>query len=365
MDFEMTKKTFNTVTCEISTRGRVMTTLPLAVMSIAMQTVTPEKLYIIDDTKYDNAPPNYTSNWLWRHILNILTIKQIEWYFLFGEKIGQVANHQYVLANTDTDLIWRVDDDNYCEPNTLEVLKNKINSSDSIGAVGQNVWHPDRPILPAPSFAKNKMTKGIFHQVIEWFVIPDNKDRNAEHLYSTYLYRRDLGLQAGGYPQELSPVGHHEETIFSHKIYRLGYELLVTPSALVWHLRNPEGGIRDYQNEWLWKHDQLMQDIYMMNWGYKDKPTKFFVMTNGIGDQYCFKSVMKEIISNFKNNYDCVICTELTEIFEDERDVHVITLQDYDYWEQNYGDKYNPYRVMEEGMHLSDAFKKLYFEVLK
>jgi len=353
-----------TVTCEISTKGRVMTTLPLCVMSIAHQTVKPEHLWIYDDTDYEGDPPDYRENWLWKHIFSILSLQGIQWKFIFGSRIGQVANHQKALLSADTDCIWRVDDDNYCEPNVLSTLKTIMLSDEKIGAVGQNVFHADRPITYAPSFAQNKMTKGIFHQVREWFIIPDGEDKEAEHLYSTYLYRRQAGLKAGGYPMDLSPVGHHEETIFSHKIYRAGYKLIVTPKCKIWHLRNPEGGIRDYKNEWLWKHDQTKQDYYMASWGYNDKETKFFVMQNGLGDMFAFKSVLPEFVEHF-NNYDCVVVCPYPEIFAG-MNVHVITPGEHTFWEQDFGDKYNPYRIManNQQLHLTDAFKKLYMEEL-
>lgn len=360
-----------TVTCEISTRGRVLTTLPMTVLSIAHQTEKPEHLWIYDDTdygpntEYKGERPDYRENWLWRHIFNILTIQNIQWKFNFGRGIGQVANHQEALLSASTDLIWRVDDDNFVEPNVLSVLKSKLLSDESIGAVGQTVLHADQPISAIPSFAKNKMTKGIFHQVAEWFIIPDGLDREAEHLYSTYLYRREAGLKAGGYPMDLSPVGHHEETIFSHKIFRAGYKLLVTPQCRIWHLRNPQGGIREYQNEWLWKHDQTKQDYYMASWGYNDKPTKFYVMSNGLGDMYAFKSVMKEIFDANQDSDNVIVCP-YPDVFADT-DAFVITPAEHNFWERDFGDKYNPYRIMANNpqMHLTEAFKKLYMEDLK
>lgn len=362
-----------TVTAYVSTRDRHETTLPLCIMSLLHQSRLPDKLVIYDDTDYSEAKwngtvPNWQEHWLWQNIFGIMQQKLGgNWYWYFGERKGQVKNHEKALRNSDTDLIWRVDDDNYAEPNVCERLMSYFENDEGgeIGAVGQNVWHPNRPITPVPAFAKNKMTKGLNHQVAEWFYIPDGKDRPAEHLYSTFMYRKAAGIEAGGYPLDLSPVGHHEETIFSHKIHRAGYKLLVTPSCKLWHLRNPNGGIRAYTQEWLWHQDQLTQDRYMEQWNYNDRPTKILISNSGIGDGYALKQAISAIKAKFEATHELVVAANMPEIFTD-CGLQVIPLPDYEMFTGRKFDNFNIYQFMtsqnDPELKLYQAYIKFYTE---
>lgn len=357
------------VTAYTSTRGRTLTSLPLCIMSLCHQTRLPDDIWIYDDTDY-NTPefggkaPDWRDHWLWKHIFSIMQIKGIQWKWNFGAGKGQVLNHQRALMESDADFIWRVDDDNYAEPNVLETLLKyyEQDTQKQIGAIGQNVWHADRGLSPAPSFARNKMTKGIYHQVIEWFVFPDANEREAEHLYSTFLYRREAGLKAGGYPMDLSPVGHHEETIFSHKIFRAGYKLLVTPHCKLWHLRNPDGGIRAYTTEWLWKKDQETQDKYMAEWGYNDKETKFIYATAGIGDAYALRDIINELAEPWKVDHDVVVVYNHPEIWADFDDLQKIANWELTSFMGKPPETADVYAYMHghPGISLRDAYRGMY-----
>lgn len=361
------------ITAYTSTRDRHHSTLSFCILSILHQTRLPDELIIFDDTDYSEEKwkgksPDLREDWLWKNIFGMMNIKlNGNWKYIFGAGKGQVLNHEKALRDSDSDLIWRIDDDNFVEPNVCETLANYFeeDTEEKIGAVGQNVFHPNRELTVAPAFAKNKMTKGINHQVIEWFLIPDGQDREAEHLYSTYMYRRKAGLLAGGYPMDLSPVGHHEETIFSHKIFRAGYKLIVTPKCKIWHIRNPQGGIRDYKMHWLWKKDQETQDKYMEQWGYNDKPTKIIIANSGIGDSYSLKSVLPDIVAKFKDTHEIVIASNHCEIFNDV-ELQVIPLRDYEMFTGRKFDDKNIYQFMNrpenQKLRLNEAYRKYYCE---
>ncbi len=90
--------------------------------------------------------------------------------------------------------------------------------------------------------------------------LPTTELIECEHLYSSYLFRAQAGIDAGGYPTNLSEVGHREETLFSYSMYKQGYQLLLNPNAIAWHYRNLYGGIRWTRGEFnpksLWDHDE-------------------------------------------------------------------------------------------------------------
>lgn len=300
------------VYAEISTKGRLFDTLPLTLASLTQQTRPPQKVIIYDD---DETFTDLRESSLYRHLFGLCHLKGIEVYVREGCRIGQVANHQLTLTNeTAADIIWRIDDDNYAEPNLLEELLK--NFDEKTGAVGSKVWHPDSRINKFSSHCKGKANLGVNFQGAEWFDFDDVKYQ--EHLYSTFIYNRWAGIKAGGYRMDLSPVGHHEETFFSHEIFRAGYQLKVIPSATMWHFRNPSGGIRKDTYEDMWKHDeQIYQDYLTKDCGYKLKATKFFVLNNGIGDHECFRAVLPEIIEKYGSEHEIAVISLHPELFED------------------------------------------------
>lgn len=349
-----------TVTASISTRGRHFDTLPMCIASICTQTVKPDKLVIYDDTPPEKRP-DLQKHWMWNYIFGTLQLENIQWRVVYGKSQGQVLNHQNILETADTDCVWRIDDDNIAASNCLETLLGVLQDDPKVGACGQNVFFTDRPQRPAPSFAKNKMTNGIEHQVCEWYVLPDGKDRyEIEHLYSTFLYRVKAGREAGGYPMYLSPVGHHEETIFSHRIFRAGYKLVVTPRTYLYHFRHVSGGIRDYSEGFLWEHDQRKQDEQMSAWGYTLKAEARFLIRGGIGDHYAFKSVKDEIFDHYEG-CNLVIIAITPEVFHDEKRATVVHFAEAAHIIRDH-EMYDVYKYMATvpKMHLTELYKDLY-----
>ena len=223
------------VAAELSTKGRYFSTLPQTLIALAMQTRVPDEIHIFDDNKSKDRI-DLRKMEIYKDIFALIQYKNINWFVHFGRGIGQVPNHNDALTKTDADYIWRLDDDNYPEPNVLEVLLKSIEDPE-VGASSCKIWKPSRQILKKPSYVKNKLLPGIEHTPAEWFDFYDFID-DAEHLYSTYLFKRQLAIDVGGYPDFLSPVGHKEETIFSHKIYRAGYKLVISPDAITWHYQH-------------------------------------------------------------------------------------------------------------------------------
>lgn len=235
----------NDVTATISTKDRYFTTLPSAILSIANQTRKPEKLWIFDD----GEQVDLRQHSLYQNIFKHLDCQGITWNVIFGQKKGQAFNHQYALEHSETEFVWRLDDDNFAEPNVLEILLKHF-VDEKVGAVGGLVLDPKFVGSLPPGLGMNKIEDIFLNQNIQWYRFEGLKE--VEHLYSTFVYRKNA---ASSYCLELSPVSHREESLFSYGLSQNGYKLLVNPKAITWHFREPTGGIRSYKNEEFWKHD--------------------------------------------------------------------------------------------------------------
>lgn len=64
------------VTCEISTKGRFHTTLPLALVSVACQELKPKEIIIIQD---DPSEFNMLESDVYRHIFMMFELAGIKW----------------------------------------------------------------------------------------------------------------------------------------------------------------------------------------------------------------------------------------------------------------------------------------------
>jgi len=317
-----------TVTVSISTKDRYYTTLPMALMAVANQTRRPKKILVFDDGEQKDLRNDPT----YQNIFTVLHLKNIDLQVIYGERKGQVLNHHKAQILSSTDWIWRIDDDDVPEPNVLERLMKLIQPD--IGAVGGLVWTPSHPVIPFSSCSgkiEDISTKGNvqwskFDRVIE-----------VDHLHNTFLYRKGIAE----YNLVLSPVGHREETLFTYEIKRKGYKLLVEPNALTWHLRDPSGGIRSYNDSKLWDHDE---DIFRRELRKYDilNDSKLIVLDNGIGDHFAFKHVLPEL-KKIHKKITLALCTP--EIFKDEKDLNIISIAEAQLIDPSQ-DRYNVYKWM-------------------
>lgn len=303
-----------TITVEIPTKNRYFSTLPLTLVGVIQQTVLPDKIIITDDT---DVPIDLRNVPTYKYIFGLFDIKGIDWKVNFGKKNGQVLSHQSALELSDTTYILRLDDDLVLNDNVIKTMLDTFDQRPDAGAVGVLIHHTDRPILNLPANAQGKIIPCIESQPVEWYYHPDGTIKEVEHLYSAYMFRRDLGLQCGGYPMYLSPVGHHEETIFSHNIFRLGYKLLVNPKAVMYHFRNPEGGIRSYTNQKLWEDDHIKYYQQLREWSYKWKNELHVILDNGLGDHLVFKNVLQKMKQRFIDRRIVIFCC-YPDVFKDD-----------------------------------------------
>lgn len=342
------------VTAEISTKDRYGTTLALAIAGIALQTVRPKQLVIWDDGEMKDLRGVSP----YSHLFPMLMSKSIMWFHLPGKRIGQVANHEATLDMAETPFVWRLDDDNVPEPDCLEKLL-KVMEDPSIGAAGGLVMDP-KSVGPRPGFVTGKI-EDIYNPFnLAWYKW-DGPPEEVDHLYSTFLYRVDAGRKAGGYCKELSPVGHREETMFSHQIKRAGYRLLVTPQAVTWHFRESTGGIRSYTDGSLWDRDEKVFRAKLAGWGVTPKEYTFAVLNNGLGDHIVFKSILPEIMAR-NSGKQLVIAACYPDVFDGVTGITLASIADANAAFGNL-DRWDVYRWGEEHHWkgpLADAFRGIY-----
>jgi len=298
------------VTAMISTKDRFFTTLPMAISSVATQTVRPKKLLIFDDSeKHEDLRQVSPYDQLFR----LLDAKGIEWEVRFGHGVGQVANHQNTLESATTEFVWRLDDDNVAEPDALAGLLGSMKAD--VGAVGGLVLHPPH-IMFLSKEVGNKIEDIYDGRNAQWFHHPKRELMEVDHLYSTFLYRREAGIKAGGYCKELSPAGHREETMFTYSLKKAGYRVLVNPNAVTWHLKASTGGIRGYQPQ-NWEKDEHVFSKFLAKHGIHPRQTKWIVLDNGLGDHLMFKQILPEIKKKYANDR-LVFAVCYPEVFENE-----------------------------------------------
>jgi beta-1,4-mannosyl-glycoprotein beta-1,4-N-acetylglucosaminyltransferase len=315
-----------TVTACVSTKDRYTTTLPMCLAAIINQTRLPDKLKIYDDGEQKDLRSFAPFDGL----LTLATDKGIDWEVVHTPRLGQVSNHQHCLDNATTQFIWRIDDDEIPEPNCLEELLNTIRdyerggSAEKVGAVGGLVHHPGA-VSPLPQGVDGSLNDIAMGLNLSWFNW-NGGPRKVDHLYSTFLLQVDAARKAGGYPRNLSKVGHREESILTHSIKRAGYDLLCTPWTKTYHLRQESGGIRSGTHAAMWEHDEHEWQRLLKTWDVVQSETKLVVADYGLGDHLILKGIWPELRRKFpERRWTLALC--FPEVFRDE-DVTVISIAD-------------------------------------
>lgn len=261
------------ILCSISTRGRYDTTLALAILSVANQTLKPNKLVIFDDNE---NPRDLRETQHYMYIFQMLDMKGIEWEWVFAEKKGQHYNHQRA-NRMGYKWVWRMDDDTIADSNVLENLYK--HATDEVGAIGGSIITPPN-IHPVPSTG---LIENIEEPSIQWGTILEKKQ--VDHLHCSFLYRAGVA----DYCLNLSRVAHREETLFTYELVIAGYKNYVVPDAITWHLKNKDGGIRDGV------HEMFIHDDKIFNARMKSKDHTIVVLDCGMGDHLMFKKILPEI----------------------------------------------------------------------
>lgn len=348
------------VTAYVSTKGRYLTTLPACLTAIANQTLPPKHIIIFQD---DHQTFNMQESSVFKNILyGLFPKKGIEWAVIFGEGKGQVLNHQKALEMSKTEWLWRVDDDNVPEPNVLEGLCKHIGHG--IGAIASAVIDP--LYTPSTNIINSTDIKYInISPNFQWS--KTNVVVEAEHLYSTFLYRKEAGKH--GYNKELSPVGHREETLFTHEMKRNNWKLLIDTNLVTWHLRESSGGIRSFNDRSLWAKDEEVFNKKLKEWGINLAGVFPVNMDNGMGDHWMFKPILEKILKT--NVHDMIVVASCyPAVFEDlekkYNNLQQISIADGNaIFGKEKMDSLNVYRMCDQlkwNTHVQKAFEKLYLQ---
>jgi glycosyltransferase involved in cell wall biosynthesis len=296
--------TMPTITATISTRNRYETTLPLAMMAIINQTLSPNEFILFDD---NDKPADLREVEVYRYLFSLFDTKNIKWKVIFGKREGQVKNHQAALEVAAGDWIWRLDDDNVPESNVLQTLVSNID--EKLGAVAGLVITP--PVTSLPPGVDNKIQNIYSQDNIQWHSW--NGKKEVDHLYSSFLYRKEAGKH--GYCDELSRIGHREETIFTYEMKRKGWKLIVDSRAITWHLR-AQGGIRSESDGRLWEHDEQIFRRKMEEWKVETIGVKLIHLNNGLGDHLMFLNLLPQIVDKYKDKKLVIACC-YPDVFKD------------------------------------------------
>jgi hypothetical protein len=270
------------ILCSVATRGRYFSTLPMVLMAIANQTKKPDKLVVFDD---NDEPQDMRNEFIYQHIFQILDQKKIAWEWIYADKKGQHHIHQR--ANTmGYKWVWRVDDDAVPEPNVLE---NLYTYAIEVSKVGNPIGAVGGSILTLPDIFDVSKSTGKIENIdkepnMQWGYIKNSEF--VDHLHCSFLYRAGVV----DYNLGLSRVAHREETLFTYGLRQKGYDLLVIPNAITWHLKNPQGGIRSESREEMFAHDE---QIFRNTLQFAN--STIVVLNCGAGDHIVFSKLLPDI----------------------------------------------------------------------
>jgi hypothetical protein len=227
----MKKLINNKVTTVISTRNRTTTTLPICLQSILSSTTLPRKLILIDDN--DEQITNHN---IIKYLLTSLSLYGIVIVLAKGKR-SIIHNRQLELDLTDEsdEFIYRIDDDQALNYDTLHLLSTTLSDDSDLAAVAGLVLNPLN-VRKVPLVASNKIEDIFLDLNLQWFV--DHPDEiitnNVDHLYSSFIYRRQRVIAIGGYDTNLSQHAEREETILTFKLSRSN-KIAINTNAITNH----------------------------------------------------------------------------------------------------------------------------------
>ncbi len=154
---------------------------------------------------------------------------------------GLAAARNTAIGNAKTELIAALDSDVVPEDSWLENMLEGLNSYGNVVGAGGAMYEKFSTELP-------DRWRSI-HMAQNW---GDEEILNPRFLFGcNTIFKKDVLLKLGGYDEEYRT--NNEDRTISEKIYSSGYNLLYTPKAKAWHLRQDtyKTILKGY---WQWHH---------------------------------------------------------------------------------------------------------------
>lgn len=346
----------NDVVATVSTKSRTNTTLPLVITSLICSNYKPYKLIVYDDNDEMIDP---RENEIYKNLLEGLVRVGIMWYWIPGQRRGQIHNHEHARLNEEAEYIWRIDDDNILPANVLQTLYNTIKTDSKIGAVGPSILDPKNVFNTR--IASNKIEDVFLGVNVQWNLVDTLSVVEVEHLQgSNFLYRKKAAEH--GYNLQLSRVGHREETLFTYEMHRNGWKLYAVCGLNTWHMRYGAGGIRSHNEKVFFDNDEKIFYKKLKEWKVKTNNYKFIYLDSGRGDHYAFKRVLPDIAKKHADK-KIYIGACFKDAFWDTSIENVTILDMNDIKGHIDPEQHNIYKFMAERKFkdgLSEAYKKMY-----
>lgn len=194
----------------------------------------------------------------------------------------QYAQDQtFMLQETKTKYLCRLDDDHILSPTYLESLLQIINSDESIGAVGGTVLHPEVPgyVFTEEEFyniLEQSKEHGFLNTILQLKRLPGTSPLMVPDLYSTFIMNKQAVEEVGGIATCYTACSYREETDLTLRLSLKGYKLLISPHSIIWHIRADSGGERTNQTQWealRMQNERIFQER-LKSWC--DDPVKHF-----------------------------------------------------------------------------------------
>lgn len=341
------------LTVEVCTKDRYES-LGHTLQSVCHQSFTPSEIIIFDDSekKFDLRNSSIYTN-----LFKLMARKNINWKVEFSPSHGQLKNHIKATELCKTEFLYRCDDDHVLESNVLGSLMDLISKDKNTGAVCNTILHPDLEF--EESCTSEKIQDCLFKYAVNFSRFQGIKE--TQHIYSSFLSR--IEAIKGSYPSNLSKVGHREETVCSHNIYKKGYKLLCRGDTFTWHLKENHGGIRSYNDAKLWDSDESLFQKYLQQ--NKITCTEYFLMINNgaIGDNYAFRHILP-LIRQKHPTKKLILGTVYPNIYFDEKNVdEIVSIHSANILSRGGHEKFDLYKLgWENGLNESviDIYKKIY-----
>lgn len=233
----------------VPSRGR-NTNLCVLLQALRTQTFQDFDVTVLDDNPDESLRDDFTV----RAMLDLLEIDGHRCRILRGPSQGLMYAQNTLLLASRKRLIARLDDDTVPQPKTLERLMQVFFDDDKgeVAAVSGPIpaftgGQLDDYALPPPEVLKQYAP---FETPETRYVHPvDARPRRVSSLYSSFIYRRDWFLAAGGFSLSYSRIAEKEDADITLRVAYLGGALVFVPQALSWHLKAPMGGIRHLLEE--------------------------------------------------------------------------------------------------------------------